>query len=30
MRERIGLHGGRLEVGPTPAGGFRVHAVVRV
>ncbi len=28
MRERIGVHGGRLEVGPLPAGGFRVHAVV--
>jgi signal transduction histidine kinase len=28
MRERIGLIGGRLEAGPLPEGGFRVHAVV--
>jgi signal transduction histidine kinase len=28
MHERIGLHGGRLDVGPAPSGGFRVHAVV--
>jgi signal transduction histidine kinase len=28
MRERIALHGGRLEVGPTTTGGFGVHAVV--
>jgi signal transduction histidine kinase len=26
MRERVGLHGGELEVGPRPAGGFRVRA----
>jgi signal transduction histidine kinase len=26
MRERTGLHGGELEVGPRPAGGFRVRA----
>ncbi len=28
MRERVGLHGGRLETGAGPAGGFRVHAVL--
>jgi signal transduction histidine kinase len=28
MRERVGVHGGRLEVGPGPGGGFRVHAVL--
>src|SRR4051794_31072953 len=26
MRERVGLHGGELEIGPRPAGGFRVRA----
>ena len=26
MRERVGLHGGELEVGPRPTGGFRVRA----
>ena len=26
MRERVMLFGGRLEVGPRPEGGFRVHA----
>jgi signal transduction histidine kinase len=26
MRERVGLHGGTLEVGAHPDGGFRVHA----
>jgi signal transduction histidine kinase len=26
MRERVGLFGGELDVGPGPAGGFRVHA----
>jgi signal transduction histidine kinase len=26
MRERVGLHGGELEVGPRPAGGYRVRA----
>ncbi len=26
MRERVALFGGALEVGPLPAGGFRVHA----
>jgi signal transduction histidine kinase len=26
MRERVGLHGGHLRVGGTPAGGFVVHA----
>ena len=28
MRERVTLHGGRLEVGPRPEGGFRMHAVL--
>jgi signal transduction histidine kinase len=28
MRERVGLHGGRLEVGARSGGGFRVHAVL--
>jgi signal transduction histidine kinase len=28
MRERVGLHGGRLEVGARTGGGFRVHAVL--
>ncbi len=26
MRERVALHSGRLETGPQPAGGYRVHA----
>jgi hypothetical protein len=26
MRERVGLHGGELDVGPRPIGGFRVRA----
>jgi signal transduction histidine kinase len=26
MRERVSLYGGTLDVGSTPAGGFRVHA----
>ncbi len=28
MRERVSLHGGRLEAGPRPEGGFRVHATL--
>ena len=28
MRERVNLHGGHLEAGPRPEGGFRVHAVL--
>ncbi|MGW9309680.1 sensor histidine kinase [Saccharomonospora azurea] len=28
MRERVGLHGGTLEAGPRPEGGFRVAASV--
>lgn len=28
MRERVVLHGGQLEAGPRPEGGFRVHAVL--
>jgi len=28
MRERVGLYGGTLEVGPRPAGGFGVRAVL--
>jgi signal transduction histidine kinase len=28
MRERARLVGGTIEVGPTPLGGFRVHAVL--
>jgi signal transduction histidine kinase len=28
MRERVTVHGGRLEAGPRPDGGFRVHAVL--
>jgi len=28
MRERVALFGGRLEAGPAPSGGFRVHAVL--
>ncbi len=30
MRERVGLHGGTLEAGPRPEGGFRVAASVPV
>jgi signal transduction histidine kinase len=30
MRERVGLRGGLLELGPGPSGGFRVHAEVAV
>jgi signal transduction histidine kinase len=30
MRERVNVYGGTLEVGPSGAGGFRVHAVVQV
>jgi signal transduction histidine kinase len=30
MRERAELHGGRLDAGPTPDGGFRVVAQVPV
>ena len=26
MRERVSLHGGHLRAGPTPHGGFAVHA----
>ena len=26
MRERVGVHGGRLRAGPLPEGGFEVHA----
>ncbi len=26
MRERVGMFGGELSVGPRPEGGFRVHA----
>ena len=29
MRERVSLYGGRLDAGPRPGGGFRVHAVLR-
>lgn len=29
MRERVGLHGGALEVGPAPGGGWRVAASIR-
>jgi hypothetical protein len=29
MRERVSLYGGRLDAGPRPDGGFRVHAVLR-
>ena len=28
MRERVALYGGRLETGPDPDGGFRVHATL--
>lgn len=28
MRERVGLFGGELTVGPRPGGGFRVHATL--
>ena len=30
MRERVDLHGGVLQVGPLPRGGYRVHAVLPV
>ncbi|MEU6861587.1 sensor histidine kinase [Glycomyces sp. NPDC046736] len=30
MRERVSLDGGTLETGPTPDGGFRVHAVLPI
>lgn len=30
MRERVGMFGGRLEVGPEPGGGFAVRAVLPV
>ena len=26
MRERVALFGGRLDTGPRPEGGYRVHA----
>jgi signal transduction histidine kinase len=26
MRERVAVHGGQLDAGPAPAGGFRVVA----
>jgi signal transduction histidine kinase len=26
MRERVAIHGGHLQAGPLPQGGFRVHA----
>jgi signal transduction histidine kinase len=28
MRERAGLHGGHVRVGPRPGGGFAVHATL--
>jgi signal transduction histidine kinase len=28
MRERVGVHGGHLEAGARPDGGFRVHAIL--
>ena len=28
MQERVDLHGGELDAGPQPAGGYRVHAVL--
>jgi signal transduction histidine kinase len=28
MQERVNLHGGQLEAGPLPAGGYRVHAIL--
>ena len=28
IRERVALHGGRLDAGPRESGGFRVHAVL--
>ena len=28
MQERVNLHGGQLETGPLPAGGYRVHAIL--
>ena len=30
MRERVAAHGGDLEVGPRPGGGFSVHAVLPI
>lgn len=30
MRERVRIHGGRLETGPAGGGGFRVHAVLPI
>ena len=28
IRERVAMHGGRLDAGPREGGGFRVHAVL--
>ncbi|MBM0238903.1 sensor histidine kinase [Micromonospora sp. ATA32] len=30
MRERVGLYGGTLRIGPRPGGGFRVYATIPV
>jgi hypothetical protein len=28
MRERVSVYGGRLDAGPRPEGGYRLHATL--